>query len=106
MCKRMSQAHFFHMICRCQVIFTLKAQGFNKKPYFAVAKVSKTIVDFAALRFRDNFIYETDKKSCNKDIYLYVQKMQYMQQSNRCVVNMNGFIIPVALTLIHVSLDL
>ena len=32
--------------------------------------------------------------------------MQYMQQSNGCVVNVNGFIIPEALTLIHVSLDL
>ena len=32
--------------------------------------------------------------------------MQYMQQSNGCVVNTNGFIIPEALTLIHVSLDL
>ena len=97
---------FFSYDLQMSSYFYFKSSKFQQKTIFAVAKVSKTIVDFAALRFRDNFIYETDKKSCNKDIYLYVQKMQYMQQSNRCVVNMNGFVIPVALTLIHVSLDL
>lgn len=64
---------FFHMVCRCQVLFTLKGQGFNKITYFAVAKVSKTIVDFAILRFRDNFIYETDKKAV-LNIFIYTYK--------------------------------
>lgn len=64
---------FFHMVCRCQVFFTLKGQGFNKITYFAVAKVSKAIVDFAILRFRDNFIYETDKKAV-LNIFIYTYK--------------------------------